>query len=414
MAKETLTEEVQGDLQNFSWDAGSESFFGISESEEKVDKTSQTIQKINDEDDDDMTAPSDDDEDSVPNDLPSKTKHQEKPKSKKDESISKEDEEEEDFFDLPKGAEPEEKQVSESTPEEEDKKFYTQLAKELKERGTFSNVEISDETELDEESFFEHMDKEVDSRVEEFFESFFQELDEDGKRFLQFKKNGGNTREFFSVYGKSSELNIEEFDGNNKDHIKQVLRYYYTNVEPLDSEEDVNDKLEWLEEGGKAKAYAQKYFDKIKKAEEESKASLLAAQQQRLAEREQGAKKFVSSLSETLTKTDEVFKFKFSEEDKKTLTPFITKGTVKVGKNNYIPEFNAKLGAILRAETPEQMKNLLLLAKLVKSNFDTTDLVTEVKTKVTQEVKSKLKETKRNVKPSSSGNNTSKSLSDYF
>jgi len=91
---------------------------------------------------------------------------------------------------------------------------------------------------------------------------------------------------------------------------------------------------------------------------------------------------------------------------------FITKPTVKVGKNKYITEFQAELGEIFKGEG-ENKKKLLLLAKLVKSQFDVKDLIEETKTKVVKDAKSKLQQSRTGVRPSTSGGNNKKSLSDF-
>jgi hypothetical protein len=429
MAKET--QETQ-DLSNFSWDNGNEGFFNIEPETDKQQQTSTTLKQVQSEDDDE------DFEDEVPdtkttitNDKGTpkgntKPKTEKKPESKEDDeeieedanfnSFGEEDEEDEDKVPFAKEQkEAKTKGTTSSAQEDEgdpDKKFFTQLTKEMHERGTFEHIEVKDDEEIDQEIFFEKLEEEVNSRVSETFEAFFEELDEDGKAFLKFKKDGGTTADFFRTYG-NNEIGVTDFDPENKDQVKAVLQFYFTHVDKLDAEE-LQDKLDWLEENGKSKTYAEKYFNKINEAKSKQRAALLASQQQQIADREENTKKFVASLTETLEKTDEVAKFKFSKEDKKNLPSLITKPTVKVGKNKYIPSFNAKLGNILRAETPENKQKLLLLAKLVESDFDVKDLITEAETKVARKTKSKLQETKGNMRPTSSGSNNKKSLSDFF
>ncbi len=119
-------------------------------------------------------------------------------------------------------------------------------------------------------------------------------------------------------------------------------------------------------------------------------------------------------MVDTLTKTEKVGEFSFTKTDQKELSGYVTKPSVKVGKNKYIPAFQADIATIFRGETPEAKQKLLLLAKLVKSNFDVSDMVTATKTKVTKETKSKLQQAKEGVKAATSGQYSKKSLGDFF
>src|SRR5690606_12546908 len=99
--------------------------------------------------------------------------------------------------------------------------------------------------------------------------------------------------------------------------------------------------------------------------------------------------------------------------DKKELTNYITRPTVKVGKNRFITQFQADLGKIFSGKE-DNKQSLLLLAKLVKTDFDIKDIVEKTKTKVTKEAKSKLQEARQAVKPASSVSPNKKSLADFF
>lgn len=296
--------------------------------------------------------------------------------------------------------------------DEDDSKFYTVLAGEMKEKGIFQNVELEEGKDLTEEEFIELQDKEIEARVEETFQAFFNELDEDGKAFLQHKKNGGKTSDFLNVYADT--LDIDEFDEKNPDHISKTLNYYLQVYEKLDGD-DLKDRLEWLKEGGKEKTYATKYFNKINEDREEEKTKLAEAAKKANKKREDDTKAFNDDLSSVLAKTENVGVFSITKTDQKDLGNYITKPAVKVGTNRYVPQFQNDIAKIFRAETPEDKQKLILLAKLVKSNFDTTDVKTEVKTKVTKEIQTKLKDAKKGVKTASSGaGGSKKSLSDFF
>jgi hypothetical protein len=405
MAKENQQEELgttedvsTSSLQDFNWDE-TEDFFGI-----KPDKseTEEVIKKVKTDDLNDEPTLEDDD---LEEDENTKDKSD---KPKKGDEADKEDS----FFEeQPAKDESLEKEKSTETEEpSDDSKFYSTLASELKEKGIFQNVELKEGEEIDEDKFFELQDAEIESRVEETFEAFFEELDEDAKAFLKFKKSGGNTQDFFQVYRES--LSLDNIDLESEESQELVLKHYLSTMDSMDDEE-ISDRLEWLKENGKKKAYAKKYMNKLQELDRQKKEAISKSIEAQSKQREEGAKKFNQDLQSELEKTEAVGSFNFSKVNKKELLDFMVKPSVKIGKNKYITHFQAELGNIFKAEG-EDKKKLLLLAKLVKSNFDVKDLIEETKTKVVKEAKSKLQQAKSGVKPSTSGGYTKKSISDYF
>lgn len=335
-------------------------------------------------------------------------------KKKKDLSKPKEGEEEEKeepkFFEETPETEEDEDEDEEDSEEEVDKdtKFYTTLANEMKEKGIFSG-DIPEK--VDEEGFFELQEKENETKINEVFEQFFEDLDDDAVAFLKHKKAGGRTKDFFNVYGSLSTFEgVDLEDEKNQD---KVLSYYMRTVEQMD-EDEIEDRIEWLKTNNKKKATAEKYSTKLIENDAKSKAALAESLERQAEERERNSNKFNTELEDTLTKTEKVKNFTFTKDDKKDLFKFVTKPTVKVGKNTYITEFQHELSKLFKAEGEEGKQNLLLLAKLVKTGFDVKDVITAAKTKTVQETRKKLETAKSGPKPASSGSYTKKQLSDYF
>lgn len=300
---------------------------------------------------------------------------------------------------------------TEEKTEDDDTEVFTTLAKELKEKGILS-AEIKDDEVITQEKFFELQDAEVEARVNETFEAFLGEMDDEGKAFLKFKKAGGKTADFISAY--QNNLNdLDSLDIEKEEDRVKVLTHYVKTVEKLD-DADVKDRLEWLKDSGKDKIYAKKAQESLAATAKTRQEAVVKAQEQMDLQREADAKAFNESLLEVLTGTESIGSFSITENDKKELSSYLTKPTVKVGKNKYVPAFQAAMADIFRADTPEKKQKLVLLGKLVKSNFDTKDIVTDIQTKVVKKVKSKIADIKRGVKPHSAGGAAKKSLTDFF
>jgi len=301
----------------------------------------------------------------------------------------------------------EEEEEEEETPfssEESEQKFFKTLAIGLKEAGILSNVEIEDD-DINGDKFADLIDKETEARINETFESFFEELDEDGAAFLKFKKAGGKTSDFLKAYSASIELPI--VDLNSADGQKKILRYYYKHIDGTD-EEDIDDKIEWAIENGKLEKYAEKYSKIIQNKDKENKDRLLLQQETIQNQMEEDRRNFEAELKNTLEETDSINNITLSKEDKKDLIPFMTKPLIKIGKNKYITGLQAGIQKIFNDKT-----KLLLLAKLVKSDFDFSTIEKKGASKLTKEVKNELQR-QRGTPSTKTVNNSSRELADYF
>lgn len=383
----------KGNVETPANEEGVETFFGQTVDEEETDDEPNEEAKDKDKD-----KGKDKDKD--------KKKKDEKPKSSNaagtDAPEVDEDDEEED--DKNKGG-------TDDEPEEfDEKKIYSSLAKDMKDRNIFQNVEVKEDEELTEDTFFEKLDAEVEARVDETLEQMSEEMDEDGKRFLKFKASGGKTQDFLATYAKP--VDLDSFDESDEKQIDAVLRMQLADEE-LDAEE-INDRLAYWKDSGKLKAQAVKAVAKLKKQRDALVDTTIKANKKAQEDREKTAKQFVADFSEVLSETTEVGIVPITDKDKKELTPYITKPVVKVGKNRYIPQFQAELQKILKAETKEDKQLLAGIAKMVKEKLASKDVATKTTTKVTQKAKARIVETKRTAKTGSSGGSNKRALSDFF
>jgi hypothetical protein len=405
MATEQTQEKVSASLQDFEFDDTAEWFGQKVEQDTITDAVIKEVKADKPKGGPEATDLDDEEDDDEPTFF-----GEEKDKTPKKDTKKKDDDEEEDLSET-EMVDDKDKKKDPPKGDDEDDDFYSTLASELKEKGIFQNVELKEGEKLTEEKFFELQDAEVEARVQDTFDAFFEQLDEDGKKFLKFKKDGGDTADFLATY--QTQVDFEALDLENPEHVTTALRLYLTNVEKLEGE-DLTDRLAWLKEGGKEKTYAAKYVNDAKKAGEKQREALLKAQEKLNNDREESRKKFNESLVETAAKTEQVGDFVITKAEQKELGTYLTKPTVKVGKNKYIPAFQAEMAEIFKAETPEAKQKLILVAKLVKTNFDVTDLKTRKKTEVIKNTESKLKEAKAGVKTKSSGGGDKRSLEDYF
>lgn len=307
---------------------------------------------------------------------------------------------------------PEEKDDDNTGKEETDKEFFTTLAVEMKEKGVFQFAEIKEGEEIDEERFLELQDEELDGRLNATLTNLFKGLDDDGKSYIKHIKDGGNTASFIQIYG--SEIDLEGINTDNEAERDALIRYYLTSVDEKDAEE-TEELLKFYKDGGKDKANADKYLTVLKKAKEKRVKAYEDGEVERKTKAKAAAQEFFNSLVETAEKTEKLAGiFSLTKEDKKKLPAFIHKASIRVGDDRYVPPFQVKLAQVLKAKTKEDKEKLLLLGKILESDFDFSDVIPAVATKVATKVKSKLREAKNgSVRATSAGGYGTKSLTDY-
>ena len=101
--------------------------------------------------------------------------------------------------------------------------------------------------------------------------------------------------------------------------------------------------------------------------------------------------------------------YKFNPKKNTQLHAFITKPSVKVGKNRYVTPMQSKLQEVVKS--PEKM---LLLGNLLMTDFDFSNVVAATTTKATKKLKEDLQRSKT-VRPTGSGKTKiERNLADFF
>lgn len=296
---------------------------------------------------------------------------------------TKDAEEEEDEKEKKTGEEdkkvvPEKKKKEEASEEEEETDLYANLYAELAEGGSF---ELDEDEEIPEkltsEEFFERLEAKLDQRLDSALETFFKdELDEDARAFLKFKKNGGATTDFFKTYGKVQ--GVSDLDITKDSAQKQVIRMKLRKDGIPD--EEIDEEIEMLTDLGKLEARATAYYNTLKRSEEKEKQQLIEQQKAAKLQAEEQRRETFRLLNEVVQSG--------------------TAGTLKLGRKdkdlpNYILAPAEKGGNISQfamdmRKVYSDPSKLAILAKLVRSDFDLKDLEVQAETKIARGAKRSL------------------------
>lgn len=379
------------ELLSFDWENESaEDFFGIKEATTSVAKTKEV-----ETEDDDI-------DDGEQEEKPTKTK----PKAKAKEDIEEEDDDS--FFgEADSDDDSDDDPDKESGEDTQSGSIYNDVFKDFKEQGIFKHVEIEEGEELDADRLFELQQEEYETEVAARLQAWANnDLDDDAKAFIKFKTQGGSTEEFFNVYMKSTELPTDG-DIEDEDYQDDIIRYQLKE-EGWDKDE-IEDRLAYLTDQGRKQKVAEKYAEKLKEKDQKTKQSLIKnaeAQKQAIKQNEEN---FRNNLKEVLDTTEDISGFKISKEDKSKILNFLTKKDQKISDTKSVTGFQKKI-----AEVFQDTNKMILLAKLVQSDFDMSDFEKQAKTKTTRKVKSNL-EQRKSLRPNNSGSSLEgSSLAELF
>lgn len=347
------------------------------------------------------------DEDDEKEEKPVIKKKSSKETTNKDGEQEGDDEDDEDEDD---NKESKAKSVKKDATEEDDEVFFTELTKEFKDRKIFTNVKLVKGEKITEERFFELHDEEIEARVNETIEVIQERLDEEGKKFLDFIMRGGKPSKYIATLSLAS--NIEDFDPKNDTHASKIIAHHLKIVEQADDDE-IADRIAYLKDKGQLETYATKYKKLDDERKAEAQEAIVASQKDAAKDKEQKAKIFNEELVEVLNKVEKVGSLPITAADRKELKPFFTRATVKVGKDQYVPEFIAEINRIMSGKTAKDKKDLIALGKSIKNGFSSKDLEVEVTTNVAKKAQSSLKTARKgSPRMSTSGAFSKKGLAD--
>lgn len=338
-----------------------------------------------------------------------KEKEEEAPESKSKEKEEEEEEKELDFF-SPNEEEQEEQeeegQEKHKTSSKTSTSIYTDVYKDLREQGIFKHAEIEEGEDLDADKLFELQQQEYEAEVSARLTSWAtEELDEDARAFIKFKRDGGSTEDFLNTYSKSSALPTGDI--SDESYQDRIIRFQLKQ-EGWDSEE-VEDRLKYLTDSGTKQRVAKRYDNKIREEADREKAATLAQAARDREAIEEQEKEYKKTIRTVLTDTKDVNGVKITDKDKTELFNFLTKKDFKVSDTKSITGFQKKLGEVF-----QDTSKMILLAKLVNSDFDMKDFEKASITKKTKQIKSNL-EQRKGLRPTSSGSSLGgNSLAELF
>lgn len=272
------------------------------------------------------------------------------------------------------------------------------------------DYELEEGEELTDDLASEILEDSYDDSVEERVKGLMKDLPDTVKNLITFATSGGNVDAFISQLAKTPTVKItDSLDLEDEDNQRLVIRTQKA-IEGEDND-TTESYIEFLKESGKLKATAEKTKVKIVKANaktvsdaaENTKASKLAQKERQ--------RDFKAELTEFIGGKEEISSMTINKIDKRKLPSYIADRNVKLEDGKLTTAMQRDLIAVL-----QDKDRTVILAKLLKNNFDFSEIIKAEKTKYSKEVKQGLSRSKGASKRTTKGSSHSgtKTLADYF
>ena len=253
----------------------------------------------------------------------------------------------------------------------------------LRDKGliSFEDEELSQE-DFDTDEFVEaKFEESINNKLEELLSGLPPGL----KDMIKYSANGGDFMEVVQDLTIGSELSLDltlESEEEQKNVVRTLLKKEGKSLD------EINSYIEFLEFKGRLETEAQSKYEKYVVEEETREEKRLGKLKQDRIDRQQKIESDKSTLGEFLkTKPQILGHVKLNRSEIKELPGYMYEPTVKLQDGRVTTKFNFDL-----VESLKDKEKSLLLAKIVKSDFNMKDFMQTLETKVINNIENSLQD----------------------
>ena len=268
----------------------------------------------------------------------------------------------------------------------------------LKEKGLV-DYEEDPEKPLTDEDAENILEDSWESSVEKAVEETIKELPDEIKQLIKYAHKGGDVGELLGkmVQHATSTIN-KNSDIENVDVQIQAVTMSLK-AQGYD-QEYIDTQIEFLQEKNKLEAVAKKAFDKIVEEQEAETTNEVQRQKQAVETRKKLAREYKTNITTHINSLEEVGGLPISKQDKTSLPTYISEPTVELQDGRVVSELQADLFKVMADKD-----KIVLLAKLLKSDFDFSAIERKKQTAAARGIKDEIQRADRTqtITSSSSG-----------
>tara|TARA_R110002050_G_scaffold229417_1_gene365040 strand:- start:6668 stop:7861 length:1194 start_codon:yes stop_codon:yes gene_type:complete len=279
----------------------------------------------------------------------------------------------------------------------------------LKEKGLV-DYELEEGEELTETKAEELLEDGFETSLNNKVKDLFEDMPPMVKDLNKFVLDGGSPEDFLEAYKtRGNSVITEDMDMSEEANQELVVR---RGLQEEGHDEDyIETQLEFLKEKDKLEMMAEKRYNKWETNNKENKKELLKRQEDYRKSLKENERTLKGTVSTFITDNKEVNGLKFSSQDKTVLPNYMSKRNVKLENGQEITEMQRDLYTAMQDES-----KAILIAKLLKTDFDFSSIKNSATTDVTKKAKEELRRSKSTKQPPKAGSSMGKrkSLADYL
>ena len=279
----------------------------------------------------------------------------------------------------------------------------------LKEKGLV-NYELEEGEELTSDIADEILEDTWEASIDAGVAETIKDLPDPIKELIKFVNKGGDYTQMLSSLAKQS------VSGINKDTDMEVESNQITvltqerQLQGYDKD-DIAGEIEYLKDSGKLKAAADKLFPKVIERQAKEITSRAAAQAEAKADAKEKQRIYKSEIATQLGSVEDIKGIVLNKQDKEGLPAYISDANVKLQDGRVVTKFQQELFSVFGDK-----EKTILLAKLIKSDFDFSSISNKAISKEARHIKNEMQNNKIDIKGSkgSSQKQSKKSLADLL
>jgi hypothetical protein len=272
----------------------------------------------------------------------------------------------------------------------------------LKEKGLV-DFELEEGQELTEEDAEHLLEDSWEQSLEKEVEATIKDLPDELKQLIKFASKGGDVGELLGKMIQTATSGINKnSDIDNED--VQVLAVTMELRSQGHDQEYIDAQIEFLKEKDKLEGIAKKSFDRIVAAQEEETAGQVERQKQAVEYRKKQAREYKTNITSHINSLDETGGLPLSKQDKTVLPTYISEPTVELQDGRVVSEMQADLFKVMADKD-----KIVLLAKLLKSDFDFSSIERKKQSQAARGIKDELQRVDKTQRLSNSGGETKSS-----
>ncbi len=253
----------------------------------------------------------------------------------------------------------------------------------LKERGLVEYEEdpekpLSDEDaeNLIEDSWEAALEKEVESTI--------KDLPDELKQLIKYASKGGDVGELLGKMVQHATSGINKNSDIENEDVQVLAVTMDLRAQGYD-QEYIDDQIEFLKEKDKLEGIAKKAFDKIVAEQEAETAGQVERQKQAIEAKKKAAREYKTNITTHINSLEDAGGLPISKQDKTVLPTYISEPTVELQDGRLVSEMQADLFKVMADKD-----KIVLLAKLLKSDFDFSAIERKSQSKAARGIKEEI------------------------